>query len=104
MKQRLYFTFNKVKRLISVNIKLLSDKKLLESIVMLRDYERYMKNSHVLEYKQILLNGGYFVSACTHASTGIAPRDIWMINNISNALDEALVEKKKRMNRREKII
>lgn len=98
MKQQLYFTFNKAKRLISINTKSLSDKKLLEYIVTLRDYERYMKNSHVLEYKQILINGGYFVSACTHASTGITPRDMWMIANISNALDEAIIEKKKRMN------
>ena len=99
MKQRLYFTFSKAKRLISIHTESLSDKKLLEYIVALRDYERYMRNSHVLEYKQILLNGGYFVSACTHTSTGIAPRDMWMINNVSNALDEAIAEKKKRMNR-----
>lgn len=99
MSKQLYFTFNKVKRLIFTHAKSLSNKKLLEYIVKLRDYERYMKNSHVLEYKQILLNGGYFISACTHALTGIAPRDIWMIVNIPNALDEALVEKKKRMNR-----
>lgn len=99
MKQQLYFTFNKAKRLISIHAKSLSDKKLLEYIVTLRDYERYMRNSHILEYKQILLDGGYFVSARTHASTGIAPKDMWMISNVSNALDEAIIEKKKRMSR-----
>ena len=99
MAKQSYFTFNKAKRLISIHAGSLSDKKLLEYIVTLRDYERYMRNSHVLEYKQILLDGGYFVSACTYASTGIAPKDIWMINNVSNALDEALTEKKKRMDR-----
>ena len=97
MTKQLYFTFNKAKRLISIHAESLSDKKLLEYIVKVRDYERYMKNSHILEYKQILLNGGYFVSACTHTSTGITSKDMWMINNISSALDEALIEKKKRM-------
>jgi len=92
-----YFTLKKAQDLIRTNFRSLSDSQLQKKFVMLRDFERYVSNTDV--YRDILLKGGYFVSAATHASTGLTPKDIWLIQNLRTALDDATAERNARMKR-----
>lgn len=92
-----YFTLKKAQDLVRTNFKLLSDEQLQKKFVMLRDFERYTNNTQA--YMEILINGGYFVNASTHASTGLAPKDIWLAQNLKTALDEATAERNIRMKR-----
>jgi len=94
MVKRKYFTFNQAKKLYLQNFKDIDDTKLQRVIVKLRDYVRYTEDT--LTYRNILLEGGYFKNVVSPSASGVAPRDIWMVANLKNALDEALKEKEKR--------
>jgi len=94
-----YFTLSRAKRLIAVGPALLNkmkDSRLQKHIVMLIDFERYTKDTHL--YRDILSKGSYFNSADTHASSGVVPKDMWLSQNLSTVLNEALKEKKRRIN------
>lgn len=91
----MYFTLKKARSLITKNLESLTDLQLQETIVKLRDFHRYTSDTHL--YFDILLKGGYFRSATTHASSGVSPKDIWLQQNLSYKLDVALKERKQRI-------
>jgi len=91
-----YFTFDKAKNSLSINLSQLSDEKLQKHIVLLRDYNSYVNNS-TPENTQRLIDGGYFKQMKSEAATGLSPKDQFMGQNIKTALDEAVQEKENRI-------
>lgn len=90
-----YFTISKARRVALQNFKELTDNKLQKDIVILRDFDRYMNDTHY--FKDILLEGGYFNGVASSSASGLVPVDMWLHTNIKYALDEALEEKQRRM-------
>lgn len=84
----MYFSFRKAKELTRINYFYLSSDQLQKKIVILRDFVRY--TTYTTIYLDILVQGGYYVSALTHASQGLYPRDSWLAQNLKISLDEAI--------------
>lgn len=89
-----YFTVSKAQRLITHNVKLLSDSLLQIMIVKLRDYDRYMAAPDI--YGNYLVEGGYYKQVIHPDASGFAPADAFLQSNTRYVLDEAIREKMSR--------
>ncbi len=96
--EKSYFTMSRAERLISKNYSDTSDSQLQKDFVILRDYIRFI-NDHATDEHAFnsLIEGGYFASAATAASTGVTPVDAWMKNNLDHALERASKERSARI-------
>lgn len=89
-----YFTLPRAQNLVRVIPSSLSDAKLQEYIIKLRDFKGYIDSSDMPR----LLSGGYFAVVCDASASGLVPKDIWLQTNLGQALDDAISEKRSRLN------
>lgn len=90
-----YFTLKKAQELTRIIPSKLTDEQLQNVYVKARDYLRYIDEPDMTR----LLKGNYYVSATTQASTGFAPKDIWLRANLGTTLDEITAERQKRISK-----
>ncbi len=91
---RKYFTLSKAERLWRLDFKELNNEELQKKIILLLDYNRYLNDRN--NYRDILIDGGFFIQVCDSSASGLAPKNMWLQANLKSALDEALKEKESR--------
>lgn len=90
-----YFTLKKAQSLIRENNSKLSDEKLHEKSIRLRDYMGFIENPD--EYsRKTLVKGGYYTGVIDQYVTGVVPVDPWLHQNLRTTLDEVYKEQNQR--------
>ena len=88
----------KAKRLIGDNFIQRTDIQLQKDFVKLKDFVGYIQQQQVDKHAfEQLMNGGYFVQVADQSASGIAPKDIWMKNQLEAAFERASKERSRRI-------